>query len=95
MPPEPPASITTNSAAIEIPTIGTNQTSNSVESTQPSSSTIVASEAKSEVASMLPANHVIQYSPRLASNNTSSVQWSQRPQQYDVDVVHAVQQLEP
>ena len=46
---------------------------------------------------MLPANHVIQYSPRLASNNNnnkSSIQWSQRPQQYDVDVVHAVQQLE-
>ena len=42
---------------------------------------------------MLPANHVIQYSPRLASNNNSSIQWSQRPQQY-ADVVHAVQQLE-
>ena len=35
---------------------------------------------------MLPANHVIQYSPRLASNNTSSIQWSQRPQQYDAAI---------
>ena len=33
---------------------------------------------------MLPANHVIQYSPRLASNN--SAKWSPRPQQYLLDV---------
>ena len=49
-----------------------------IESTQPSSSKNVTSEAISEVASMLPANHVIQYSPRLASNS----KWSPRPQQY-------------
>ena len=60
--------------------------------TQPSSISTNTSEAIiSEAASMLPANHVIQYSPRLASNNNSSVQWSQRPQQYDESDV--VQQL--
>ena len=99
LPPTTSSLLPTSSRTTTPPSTTTTTTTNNNEllllPTQPSSISTNTSEAIiSEAASMLPANHVIQYSPRLASNNTSSVQWSQRPQQYDVDVVHAVQQLE-
>ena len=102
MPPEqaylPPTTslLPTSSRTTTPPSTTTTTTNNELLllPTQPSSISTNTSEAIiSEAASMLPANHVIQYSPRLASNNNSSIQWSQRPQQY-ADVVHAVQQLE-
>lgn len=100
MPPEqaylPPTTslLPTSSRTTTPPSTTTTTTNNELLllPTQPSSISTNTSEAIiSEAASMLPANHVIQYSPRLASNNNSSVQWSQRPQQYDESDV--VQQL--